>query len=301
MTNKTSFFALIVIGVFFLTNVKGQTNNDISRFNSIKAIHLPPLEYVVSNEQSTGTTLMYDIYGAREIIKSILKSKGFKLIESKEVLNDSERNDCSIAYCNVYHTSEINPQIIDGIVVVFTDCNYQPFYATSAKVLPLVAEKVTTKIPVGRIPVQNATREALKELEGFDYALSIEDEISKIIIPESNLTYKQIKDYCRKECTNSLEGLYNSVSVDFYSLKLFIRKDSDFYELIIAESNNPEWSNFQIRGNVQKQDNIYTGKFLFHNYQEVDIKIDNSGKEKIKIVFYNQNSDSFEIELKKKY
>jgi hypothetical protein len=297
---KTRLISILIMCLFFVSNnTIGQTEQDITILNKFKSIHLPPLEYYVTNELSQ-SVLMYDVYGVREMVKNTLLSKGFNLIESTNVHNDSKREDCSIGYCNILHYSELNENIIDGVGIVFTDCNYEVVYSSKAKVTSLVAEKTLEKISIGKIPVLDATKTALKEFNSFKYKYDENLLAKKKQIPIANLTEKQYYEYFKNNEVSEIEGVHNSRSVDFYILNIAIIKNDEAYDIIVLKTNNPSWNQYEIRGNFSLINGEYIGTFLFTNNDELDIRFEIGKKHKMTMYIADNYNNEIEVEFKRK-
>lgn len=297
---KTRLISIIIICLFFgSNNISSQNKQDITALNSFKSIHLPPLKYYITNEIGQ-SVLMYDVYGVREMVKNTLLSKGFNLIESTNVHNDSKREDCSIGYCNILHYSELNENIIDGIGIVFTDCNYEVVYSSKAKVTSLVAEKTLEKISIGKIPVLDATKTALKEFDSFKYKFDENLLAEKTQIPVASLTEKQYYEYFKNYEVSEIEGVYNSRSVDFYILNIAIIKNDEAYDIIVLKTDNPSWNQYEIRGNFSLINEEYIGTFLFKNNDKLDIRLEIGKKYKMTMYIADNYNNEIEVEFKRK-
>lgn len=292
----------IIMTIYAINTLQAQ---NIEELNKFKYINLPQLEYYITSSKNAGSTLAFDVYGIHKIVKQTLSSKGFLILETTEAEASANRDHCEIGYCSIYQMCNLDPDRIDEIVISFSDCNYKVVYTCSAKVTANVVKKVTTAIPLGTIPMQQATKEALKEFDHYEYKYNKDKLIVKKEFALSQLDYKEIKTYLKKESNDLdlIEGVYEAMDVDFYYVKLALIKDSSWFDLVIIDSDNISWKPLQIRGKVKLADNDkYTGNWLFTPDNDLKLEIEKGKQPKVyefKIID-SSNNEYFVIKFKRK-
>lgn len=287
----------IIVSSIFTGNLLSAQN--IEELNKFKYINLPPLEYLV------GEAVVYDVYGIQEIVKKTLLLKSINVSEISGKEAENLRDNCEIGHCYIGHYCTLDPNRFDKIVIYFTDCNFKLVYQCSARVTSLVAKRVTTAIPMGRSAMQQATKDALKEFNHFNYSFDADHPIIKTEFAVSPLDKRKIKAYLKDEShkLDVIEGIYESLDVDFSYVKLAIIKNVDWYDLIVIESDNITWKPGQIRGKlIQTENDSYTGNWLFTADLELDLEIEKGKRNRVyDFRFIDNNEDEyFEIEFKKK-
>lgn len=302
MTNSYTILLAIVIATCAINTLPAQSIEELNKF---RYIDVPQLEYYITSIKKAGSTLAFDVYGIQKIIKQTLRSKGFIILETTEAEAAANRDHCEIGYCSIYQMCNLDPNRIDEIVLSFSDCNYKVVYTCSAKVTSNVVKKVTTAIPLGIIPMQQATREALKEFDNYEYKYNKDKMIVKKEFALSQLDYKEIKTYLKKESNNLdlIEGIYEAIDVDFYYVKLAIIKDSSWFDLVIIDSDNISWKPMQIRGKIKlADDDKYTGNWLFSPDNDFKLEIEKGKQPKVYDFKFidSTNNEYFEIKFKRK-
>lgn len=291
---------------FFLSSIpasllKGQ---EIAALNRFQYINVPPLEYSIQNPKTGNITTQYDVYGVRAIIIKSLKEIGIEVLQYSDQNNDELRMDCRIGHCEVFHTSELDPDIIDGIIITFLDCNFKTVYACQAKVNSMAAKRVTTSIAEGKAHIQQATNEALSELNNLEYQYDQSNPIKKILMRTIDMERKEIIAHFKSEENNFdlIEGVYESIDVDAYFIELAILKNGKNYDIVVLKSEDERWKPKQIRGVLEVNENeIYSGFYFYTKDYKILLEI-NKSKNKYYIFTFTDPAanEYFTIEFKKK-
>ena len=295
----TFFFLLLIHSVIYL---QGQ---DIEALNRIKYINLPPIKYTISDGGSARQLTQFDIYGIEEIIYKEIQSKGIEVIRGNNIEGEGVRDNCQLGYCHVYHLSNLDSEIIDEIIIEFSDCNYEIIYQCKAKVRSMAAKRVTTAIAAGRGPIQQAIIEALAEFRQFNYQFDQTDPIKKVIIPISDWDKKKIKMHFKSDLTDfdNIEGVYQSLDVDTYSFSLAILKKSGTYDIIILDTDDESWKTGQIRGNVgiPLDSQVYKGSFSYTESYIYSLEIREESPKRYEFKFIDATTNEyFTLSFKKK-
>ena len=303
MTKLYTILFSVAITTFAVNILSAQSIEELNKF---RYINVPKLEYYITSPKNAGSTLAFDIYGIQKIVKQTLRSKGFTILETTEAEASVNRDNCEIGYCHISQMSNLDPNRFDEIVLYFSDCNYKLVYQCGAKVKSNVVKKVTTAIPLGIIPMQQATKEALKEFDNYEYTYNADKSIVKNEFPVSQFDYKEIKAYLKNESNklDLIEGIYESVDVDFYYVKLAIIKNSAWFDLVIIDSDNISWKPMQIRGKIKSDTNDrYTGNWLFSPDNNLKLEIEKGKQPKAyEFTFVDStNNEYFEIKFKRKF
>lgn len=285
----------------FLVVLQGQEITDLNRF---QYINVPPLKYTISNPKTGSMTTVYDIYGVQSIIVKTLKVAGIEVLQYSDLMDDQMKMDCRIGHCEVYHTSDLDPDIIDGIIITFSDCNYNTVYTCRAKVKSMAAKRVTTSIAEGKAPIQQATNEALSELSLFEYQYEENNPIEKIKSRVADMNRKEIFAHFKAEKNDfdQIEGVYASIDVDRYFTELAIMKKGQNYDIIVLKSEDESWKPGQIRGKLEDTDDeVYTGSYSYSKDHKLLLEISKSDKKYYIFTFVDsQSNEYFTIEFKKK-
>lgn len=298
------FYPYLFVIITITNSVTFLSAQSIEELNRFKYINVPPLEYIVQDKRGNPHPV-FDIYGIREIVKQILQSIGIIVLENNEADLETLRDNCEIGHCYIAQNSNLDPNIYDEIVIYFSDCNYQTVYQCGAKVTSLVAKKATASIPLGISVMQQATREALNEFQQFNYNYDTLNPIAKTEFTLCKLDKKEIKEYLKDESNelDLIEGIYESLDVDFYYLKIAVVKNADRFDLIVVESDNITWKSGQIRGQVKPVEvDQYIGNWSYTNNEEFGLEIEKGKLSKVlnfKFIDRKMN-EYFEIEFKKK-
>lgn len=302
MTKSYTILFAIVIATCAINTLPAQSIEELNKF---KYINIQQLEYYITSTKNAGATLAVDIYGIQKIVKQTLSSEGFLIFETTGIEASEDRDNCEVGYCNIYQNSNLDKDRFDEIEIYFSDCNYNVVYKCGAKVTSNVVKKATTDIPLGIIPMQQATREALKEFENYEYKYNVDKPIVKNEFEKCNYDYNELKAYLKKESNDLdiIEGIYESVDVDFYYVKLAVIKDSSWFDLVVIDSDNISWKPMQIRGKIKLADaDKYTGNWLFSPDNDLNLEIE-KGKQSRAYEFKfidSTNNDYFEIKFKRK-
>jgi hypothetical protein len=286
----------------FLVALQGQ---EITALNRFQYINVPPLKYNISNPETGAMTTVYDVYGVQAIILKTLRETGIEVLQKSSQLDDEMRMDCRIGHCKVYHTSELDPNIIDGIIITFSGCNYNTVYTCQAKVKSMDAKRVTTAIAAGKVPIQQATHEALSELSGFKYQYDANNAFEKIESRVSDMNKKEIIAHFKSQENDfdQIEGVYASTDVDAYFIELAIMKNGQKYDIIVLESEDESWKPGQIRGILRNtEDEVYSGSYFYTKDYKLQLEISKADKKNYIFTFVDLAANEyFTIEFKKKF